>query len=1503
MKNILGLDLGTNSIGWSLVEKDEIENNGRIIKAGSRIIPMDQTRIGDFEKGNPVSQTADRTKWRGARRLRERNLLRRERLLRVLNVLGFLPEHFAVEIDFEDRLGKFKTENEPKIAYYKINEDDKNYQFLFKNSFEEMLNDFKVQQPDVIADGKKIPYDWTLYYLRNKALTQRIEKEELAWLLLNFNQKRGYYQLRGEEEEEKENKRVEYFNLLVTDVIETTEKKANGEIWYNVMLENGMIYRRTSKLPLFNWKGTYKEFIVTTDLDENGNVKKDKDGIEKRSFRAPKDDDWTLVKKKTEFDIENSGKTVGTYIYETLLKTPSQKIRGKLVRTIERKYYKQELDAILKFQLPLHAELSDNDMLKKCAAELYRSNEIRRKIVEAKDFLHLFIDDILFYQRPLKSKKSLISNCKLEFRTYIKDGAKIKEPIKCVAKSNPLFQEFRLWQFVHNLRIYERERVYLGKTQLDVDVTDEYLPTPEKRAELFETLNDKDSIKQSVLLGLFFKKKNDVARFRWNYVDDAEKTYPCNETRNAILNKLGASGISDSFLTKEKEYELWHILYSVEDKQEIKKAFGTFAKKYSLPEAFIDNFMKIKPFKKDYGSYSEKAIKKMLPLMRQGQYWNEADILPDAKIRIVAINTRLKSIDYTEKRIEEVADDDIKKQVLRSFLTSKERIVGLNTYQASYAIYGKHSEASEINYWKTPADIENFLKEFKQHSLRNPIVEQVITETLRVVKDIWVQYGNGAENFFDEVHIELGREMKNTADDRKRISETVNNNENTNSRIRALLMELANDSEVQNVRPYSPSQQEILKLYEEGALLSENNAITEEILKISKLKQPSKSELIRYKLWLEQKYRSPYTGQTISLNKLFTSEYQIEHIIPQARYFDDSLSNKVICEAEVNKEKSDSTGYEFIADKGGSIIELNFGKKITLFTIEAYEDFVKKNYAGNKTKMKKLLMEEIPDSFIDRQLNDTRHISKLVKNLLSNLVREQGEEEVTSKNVISSNGNITSILKQDWGLNDVWNAIIAPRFERLNMLTNSTMFGNRDNGHFRPQVPEHLAAGFNKKRIDHRHHALDAIVIACATRNHINYLNNEHAKAKEQKTRYELKHKLCFKQKTDDQGNYKWLFYKPWQTFTQDTQNTLLNTVVSFKQNLRVINKTVNRYKKFEPDATGKLKLVTAKQTQGESWAIRKPMHKETYSGKISLRKIKEVQLSAALDNWENLVDKSLKQTIKTFMSQKMEKKKIIDFFKNLENKWNGNDISRVKIYYWETDLAATRTAVNDSFTEKYIQENITDTGIQQILLNHLRQEKYQKQTDDKGNKIEPHTVAFTPEGIEEMNKNMLALNNGKFHKPIYKVRKYETLGNKFQVGQKKQKANKYVEAQSGTNLYFAVYANTEGKRYYETIPLNEVMERLKQKLSPVNELYIDPSIEDITNKTEFNIANLHVQNIYKVVSFTNNRLYVIPNTVSSVIIDKYEYSQLNKLEFVDGKISAKEFCHKLKSNRIGRII
>jgi len=883
MKKILGLDLGTNSIGWAVINAKEEESgenkslipNG-IEAAGSRIIPMDAATLGNFESGNTVSQTKERTGFRGTRRIRERNLLRRERLHRVLDLIGFLPSHYAEKLT---RYGKFENESEPKLAW-KLNAEGK-FEFIFKDSFDEMLNDFIEKYPEL--KDKKVPYDWTIYYLRKKALTQKITKEELAWILLNFNQKRGYYQLRGEEEDEekKEKQLVEFYALKVVSVEDSEEKKGN-DIWYNVHLENGWIYRRSSKYPL-DWVGKTKEFIVTTDLNEDGTPKINKDGNIKRSFRAPQENDWTLVKKKTELDIDNYinrfDQTVGAYIYDSLLKNPNQKIKGKLVRTIERKYYKNELKAILEKQKEFHKEFNDTELYHKCLDELYAINEAHKNNVLNRDFTYLFKDDIIFYQRPLKSKKSLIDNCPYE-STFDNKGNEY--PIKCVAKSNPYYQEFRLWQFISNLRIYEREKEINGKLETDVDVTNEFFKNEDDITNLFDWLNCKKEISQSDLLGKFFKIKKPKGKdtnypYRWNYVED--KSYPCNETRYVIISRLEKIGFDLQNLTKDFEYKIWHILYSVEDKQEIEKALTNFASKNHLSEDFTNAFKNCPPFKKEYGAYSEKAIKKLLSLMRVGKYWSEENIDQTTRQRIENIITG---------EVDETIQDRVRDKAIT--LKNINDFKGLPIWLACYVIYNRHSEAKDIQKWEKPEDIDTYLKHFKQHSLRNPIVEQVITETLRTVRDIWKQVGS-----IDEIHLELVRDLKNPADKRAKMTQKVLENENTNLRIKSLLAEFKDpEFKIENVRPFSPSQQDILRIYEEGVLVSNEipddiNSILDKFKQTDDKKRPTRAEFSRYKLWLDQKYRSPYTGETIPLGKLFTSAYEIEHIIPQSRYFDDSI--------------------------------------------------------------------------------------------------------------------------------------------------------------------------------------------------------------------------------------------------------------------------------------------------------------------------------------------------------------------------------------------------------------------------------------------------------------------------------------------------------------------------------------------------------------------------------------------------------------------------------------
>ena len=872
-------------------------------------------------------------------------------------------------------------------------------------------------------------------------------------------------------------------------------------------------------------------------------------------------------------------------------------------------------------------------------------------------------------------------------------------------------------------------------------------------------------------------------------------------------------------------------------------------------------------------------MKKLLAVMRMGSLWHEEDICAETKTRITNIITGN-------------IDSKLKEKIggTRAFTTITD-FQGLPVWLACYVVYGRHSEVSEIKKWETPEQLMEYIRGFKQHSMRNPIVEQCILEALRTVHDIWKEVGH-----IDEIHVELGRSMKKTAVERERDMRNSMRNENTNLRIRNLLIELKNDKDIADVRPYSPTQQEILRIYEEGALqqLTKENKEYDEIVKISQQGQPTPTQLKRYKLWLDQKYVSPYTGKTISLSKLFTSAYQIEHIIPQKRYFDDSFTNKVICEAEVNQLKSDMLGYEFIKAHGGEIVHCTMLGDVKILDEASYKELVVSHYANNNAKRKKLLAEDIPEEFLARQMNDTRYISKMVMSLLSNIVREKDEEEATSKNVIPCTGKITAKLKDDWGLNDIWNTIVMSRFERLNELTNTEAFGRWENKEgkrvFQTDVPLELRRGFSKKRIDHRHHAMDALVIACASRNVINYLNNE--SAKDTKRREDLRVKLCDKNR---------IIRKPWETFTQDALMALENIIVSFKNYVRVINKATNYYERYDE----KGKKVNVPQKGEALWAIRKPMHKETVFGEVNLQRKEIIPIAKALDTVPAICNKALRKYIYGLIANKFNKKQLLAHFKSINYRWNRQDVSKVEVIVESKnneEMVATRKPLDTSFDNKRIM-SITDTGIQKILLCYL---------DTKGG--DP-TVAFTPEGIAEMNGDISIYNGGKWHQPIFKVRVSEPKGAKFQVGEKGAKSRKFVEAQKGTNLYFAIYEDMERVRSYSTVPLDEVAERLKQGLSPVpekndndvplkfylspNDLVYVPSEEDLLTDT----VVLDKDRIYKMVSATGKVCFFLPYSVASIIYDKVEFESLNKMGRALTGEMIKDVCWKIEVDRLGKIL
>lgn len=1436
MKTILGLDLGPGSIGWALVNVE----NGKpksIIKAGSRIIPMDAGEMSDYESGKLQSSASVRTAFRGMRRLYERAALRRERLLRVLNVLGFLPQHYRDQIDFGEHPGKFKNHGEPLLPYRK-NEAGKS-EFIFQPSFLEMLEDFKKNNPQVLDDGRLIPRDWTLYYCRKKALDREISREELAWILLNANSKRGYYQL-DEEKTEKSNAEKEYRRAKVLDVERLEEdRKQKGFYFYKITYDGGLTQTRKCKMQ--PWRvGDEVDLIITTPLDKNGKPKKDEDGGIRQTLSSPKEDDWGLVMQKTQAGIDHSNCTVGEYIYNSLLENPSEKVRGGIVKTIERHYYMEELRKILESQARFIPELCDHELYMKCVRELYRNNEAHVNELKRGNIVDFLIKDVIYYQRPLKSKKSCIADCPYESYTYVdKETGEIKKrPLKVMPKSHPLFQEFRLWQFIRNIRITENEKIVDGRKYFGYDVTAKYLGTPEDVCRLYEKLSGYENIAESIVLkslGLNAKM------FKWNY--GSKKEFPGLKTHHEFATRIAKLEKARE-LTQKEEYKLWHILYSVSDRDELEKALKHFAEECEFnPQNFYEQFKAAPKMRGDYASYSERAVRRLLPLMRTGKYWDEKEIDAATLKRINAIiaDGYNPCEDFPEfKRVGDFQN--------------------LQLSDACYVVYGRHSENADNSVWNSPEEIDEYIGgEFRKNSMRNPVVEKVVAETLKVVRDIWKTYGKPAE-----IHVEMARSLKDPNDKRKEATERMAANRKETIDVREKLQELKDEHKADNINP--------------------NSFI----------------HILKYKLWKEQGGQSPYTGKSISIARLFTDEYQVDHIIPQKRYYDDSFTNKEVCESAVNLDKGARLAYEYILAEGGKEINVTINgkhEKIAILPKEQYEEWVKKHCVrenGIGRKGKNLMMTDVPASFNASQLNNTRYIARKTAEILSHIVREGSDPGARSKNIIMTNGSITDRLKKDWGLKQIWNELMQPRFERLNDKTQSNDYGEdvvdaHGRHYFQTKVPEGLAEKFDIKRIDHRHHAMDAIVIACTSLNHINYMNNLSGGEKE---RYDLRRVLCEK---DSRA-----FLKPWETFTQDSREAMNNIVVSFKQNLRIVSRASNYYSHYVDG-----KKIIERQTKGEHFSIRKPLHKATYSGLVRLPYTKMEKIENTIDNPEQIVDKSIRKGLKEILVQyngAADKKKIKKYFKDRDYKLNGVDVAKVevRIVPEQAGHSAHRTVLG-SITNRKQLDSITDSGIKKILLNHL--ENY------GGN----YEEAFSPEGISSLNDNIRQLNGGRDHKPIKCVRVSETFTTKFPVGQTASKTKSYVETEKGTNLFFAIYVDEERKRTFETIPLNVVVERKKQHLLAVPEhnengdkLLFSLSPGDLVyvpEEGEHIAMPLAPKRIYKMVSSGKGQCFFIPQNIAAPIINNTELGSNNKSENSWDNRQIKSVCLKLETDRLGNII
>jgi len=327
----------------------------------------------------------------------------------------------------------------------------------------------------------------------------------------------------------------------------------------------------------------------------------------------------------------------------------------------------------------------------------------------------------------------------------------------------------------------------------------------------------------------------------------------------------------------------------------------------------------------------------------------------------------------------------------------------------------------------------------------------------------------------------------------------------------------------------------------------ENDRVKVELNNLSK--HISHDNLLLYKLWEECKRTCPYTGRSISVTQLFSGEIQIEHIHPWSKSLNDSFMNKTLCFADENRAKGDKTPFEFYSLQGENKWHEVKERALKLFSDTA-------QYPNSYQKFKRFVQQKFDDDFASKNLNDTRYISKETKNYMSKICDK----------VAVSPGQMTANLRQKWGLNAVLN-------------------------------PEDKT----KTREDHRHHAIDALVMACGTVKHLQKLSEW--------DRYDRK---------PENKN----FPLPWEGFVKDAEIAVDRILVSHKKLNNII--TVRTHKTEKNGVVYKNVGVAA----------RGQLHKETvfgkrnFNGEEAFHVRKPIESLATEKHIEKVVDEAIRLLI-----------------------------------------------------------------------------------------------------------------------------------------------------------------------------------------------------------------------------------------------------------------------------------
>ena len=316
-----------------------------------------------------------------------------------------------------------------------------------------------------------------------------------------------------------------------------------------------------------------------------------------------------------------------------------------------------------------------------------------------------------------------------------------------------------------------------------------------------------------------------------------------------------------------------------------------------------------------------------------------------------------------------------------------------------------------------------------------------------------------------------------------------------------------------------------------------NKEVAEKIQKCGLF--PTKSRIRKYRLWEEAGRQCLYCGRSIDEKQCLNGDdMEVEHIIPKSVLYDDSYGNKTCACRRCNKEKGNRTALEYIRAKGWEAEYMD--------RINGLLD--KKAISYSKHQRLRWLKEDIPSDFLERQLRLTQYISRQAMAILQQGIRR----------VSASEGGVTARLRSLWGYDDILHTLNLDRYDSMGETERVSREG---------EANEELRITNWSKRMDHRHHAIDALVVACTRQSYIqrlNRLSSEFGREDKKKEDQEAQ-----EQQATETGRLsnleRWLTQRP-HFSVRTVSDKVAEILISYRPGKRVVTRGRNIYRKKMAD-------------------------------------------------------------------------------------------------------------------------------------------------------------------------------------------------------------------------------------------------------------------------------------------------------------------------------------------------